>query len=125
MTVELLSQHHMEFLSLKGDCTGPSESTHVKMPHCWKSHALANYVINSISTGMLWQKVKQVYNDGVQGHFDSLYNYFDFAVLTVYITSFTLRFLTLIKVRIDRRFAYCKGGNFNIHIWAWFGCYIC
>ena len=51
---------------------------------------------------MLWQKVKQVYNDGVQGHFDSLYNYFDFAVLTVYITSFTLRFLTLIKVRIYR-----------------------
>ena len=22
-------------------------------------------------------------------------------------------------------FAYCKGGNFNIHIWAWFGYYIC
>ena len=22
---------------------------------------------------------------------------------------------------INRLFAYCKGGNFNIHIWAWFG----
>ena len=22
---------------------------------------------------------------------------------------------------INRPFAYCKGGNFNIHIWAWFG----
>ena len=22
-------------------------------------------------------------------------------------------------------FAYCKGGNFNIHIWAWFGYFIC
>ena len=22
-------------------------------------------------------------------------------------------------------FAYCKGGNFNIHIWAWFGYLIC
>ena len=21
---------------------------------------------------------------------------------------------------INRLFAYCKGGNFNIHIWAWF-----
>ena len=29
----------MGFLSLKGGCTGSSESTLVKMPHCWKSHA--------------------------------------------------------------------------------------
>ena len=28
-------------------------------------------------------------------------------------------------LRINRLFAYCKGGNFNIHIWAWFGYYIC
>ena len=26
---------------------------------------------------------------------------------------------------IDRLFAYCKGGNFNFHIWAWFGYFIC
>ena len=26
---------------------------------------------------------------------------------------------------INRLFAYCKGGNFNIHIWAWFGYFIC
>ena len=26
---------------------------------------------------------------------------------------------------INRLFAYCKGGNFNIHIWAWFGFLIC
>ena len=25
---------------------------------------------------------------------------------------------------INRIFAYCKGGNFNIHIWAWFGYFI-
>ena len=31
----------MEFLSLKGGCTGSFESTHVKMPHCWKSDATA------------------------------------------------------------------------------------
>ena len=41
MTVKLLTEHHLEFLSLKGGSTGSSESTHVKMPHCWKSHALA------------------------------------------------------------------------------------
>ena len=38
LTVKLLTEHHLEFLSLKGGCTGSSESTHVKMPHCWKSH---------------------------------------------------------------------------------------
>ena len=25
---------------------------------------------------------------------------------------------------INRLFAYCKGYNFNIHIWAWFGYFI-
>ena len=38
MTVKLLNEHHLEFLSLKGDCTGLSESIHVKIPHCRKSH---------------------------------------------------------------------------------------
>ena len=42
MIVKLLTEHHLEFLSLKGGCRGSSESTHVKMPHCWKSHALAH-----------------------------------------------------------------------------------
>ena len=41
MTVKLLTKHHLEFLSLKGGCTGSSESTLVKMPHCWKSHVAA------------------------------------------------------------------------------------
>ena len=41
MIVKLLTEPIWNFLSLKGDCTGSSESTHVKMPHCWKSHALA------------------------------------------------------------------------------------
>ena len=39
--VKLLTEHHLEFLSLKGGCRGSSESTHVKMLHCWKSHVLA------------------------------------------------------------------------------------
>ena len=41
MTVELLTEHHLEFLSLKGGCNGLSESTLVKLPHCWKSHVAA------------------------------------------------------------------------------------
>ena len=45
MIVRLLTEHHLEFLSLKGGCRGSSESTHVKMPHCWKSHALAILIL--------------------------------------------------------------------------------
>ena len=41
MTVKLLTEHHLESLSLEGGCTGLSESTLVKMPHCWKSHVMA------------------------------------------------------------------------------------
>ena len=41
MIVKLLTEHHLEFLSLKGGCRGSSESTHVKIPQCWKTHALA------------------------------------------------------------------------------------
>ena len=39
--VKLLTGHHLEFLSLKGGCTGSSESIHVKTPHCWKSYIAA------------------------------------------------------------------------------------
>ena len=42
MNLRLLAEHHLEFLSLKGGCTGLSESTLVKIPHCWKSHATAH-----------------------------------------------------------------------------------
>ena len=45
MIVKLLTEHLLEFLSLKVGCRGSSESTHVKMPHCWKSHATAHIVL--------------------------------------------------------------------------------
>ena len=50
MSVKLLTEHHLEFLSLKGGCKGSSESTLVKMPHCWKSHVAAQMVIESVHT---------------------------------------------------------------------------
>ena len=34
MNVKLQTEHHLEFLSLRGGCRGSLESTHVKMPHC-------------------------------------------------------------------------------------------
>ena len=44
LTLKLLTKHHLEFLSLKGGCTGSYESTLVKMPHCWKAHVTAQTV---------------------------------------------------------------------------------
>ena len=44
MIVKLLTEHHLEFLSFKAGCRGSLKSTHVKMPHCWKSHALAQII---------------------------------------------------------------------------------
>ena len=41
MIVKLLTEHRLEFLSLKEGYRDSSESKNVKMPHCWKSHALA------------------------------------------------------------------------------------
>ena len=40
---KLLTEHNLEFLSIKGGCKGSSESTLVKMPHCWKSHVAAHF----------------------------------------------------------------------------------
>ena len=53
MIVKLPTEHHLEFLSLKGGCRGSSESTLVKMPLCWKSHPLAllvcgKYLVTSV-----------------------------------------------------------------------------
>ena len=43
-SVKLLTEHLLEVLSLKGFCTGSSESTLVKMPQCWKSHIAAHII---------------------------------------------------------------------------------
>ena len=58
MIGKLLTEHHLEFLSLKGGCRGSSESTHVKMPQCWKSHAMAHIsltlaMLNNLCTTLL------------------------------------------------------------------------
>ena len=41
MSTKQLATRRLEFLSLKGGCTDSSESTLVKMPHCWKSDVTA------------------------------------------------------------------------------------
>ena len=44
MIVKLLTEHHLEFLSLTGDRGGWSESTLVKMSNCWKSQSTAHFL---------------------------------------------------------------------------------
>ena len=45
MALMLLTELHLEVLSLKGGCTGFSESTLVKIPHCLKSVVTAYYAM--------------------------------------------------------------------------------
>ena len=42
MSVKLLAEHHLDFVTLKGGSTGSSESTLGILPHFWKSHATAH-----------------------------------------------------------------------------------
>ena len=48
MIVKLLTEGHLELLSLKGCCRGSSEFKHVKMSLCWKSHTLAHIRVLTI-----------------------------------------------------------------------------
>ena len=43
MIVKLLTESHLESLSLKGGCRDSSESTLVKMSNCWKSQTAAQF----------------------------------------------------------------------------------
>ena len=61
MTVKLLTEQHLEFLSLKGGCKGPSESTLVKIPHCWKSRVAAQIMSQLSFRTMLCHSFKQLF----------------------------------------------------------------
>ena len=62
MSVKLLTEHHLEFLSLTGGCTGSYESTLVKISNCWKSHALALYISlqDKCSQRLAWKTYKKM-----------------------------------------------------------------
>ena len=60
MIVKLLTEHHLEFLSLKGDCRGSSESILVKMSNLL-FHATAHFANNKSCLAMLevwWNVVR-------------------------------------------------------------------
>ena len=64
MIVTLLTEHHLEFLSLKVGCRGSPESTFVKISNCWKSHAAAHFiwcnVINNQKCNSALEKVLSI-----------------------------------------------------------------
>ena len=74
MTVELLTEHHFEFLSLKGDCTGSSESMHVKNATLLEIHVHVtchgSYYENQVHQVKLLQKnlimAEQKYTKDIQ-----------------------------------------------------------
>ena len=49
---------------MKGDCTGSSESTLVKMPHCWKSHVVAHLVVDFSNKSEVVENLSEIYNVG-------------------------------------------------------------
>ena len=49
MSVKLLTENHLELLSLKGGCKASSESALVKKTHCWKSHVTAHVCVDGFN----------------------------------------------------------------------------
>ena len=62
MIDKLLTEHHFEFLSLKGGCRGSSESTLVKMSNCWKSQAAAQFIMCYIYVCKLFTNMSNLYS---------------------------------------------------------------
>ena len=75
MIVMLLTEHHLEFLSLKRGCRRSSGSTLVKMPYCWKSHSTARVSYMSAAASIKFIKKSRTYTilvlfqDFVETHF--------------------------------------------------------
>ena len=57
MSVKLLTEHHLRFLSLKGGCTDFSQSMLVKMPHCWKSRDTAHIPFQIVVSQLTWRAI--------------------------------------------------------------------
>ena len=74
MSVQLLTENHLEFLGLKGGYTGSSVSTLVKMPHCWKSRVTAQVIYASESwrlCSLVWvARIHTIYETKLGQHFN-------------------------------------------------------
>ena len=66
MTIKLLIKQHFDFLSLTRGCLGSSESTHVKISHCWKSHVTAQICLYGSKCKLLYNLMAEVVHNFVQ-----------------------------------------------------------
>ena len=60
VSVKPLTEYHLEVLSLKGGCTGSSESILVKMLYCWKSHVAAQFFLCLQTTDSDGKKLRRI-----------------------------------------------------------------
>ena len=66
MSLRLLTDHNLEFLCLKGGCTGSSESTLVKIPHCLKSRLISIFglaILRKIGLEKMKMKRTRIYKE--------------------------------------------------------------
>ena len=70
MIVKLLTEHHLERLSLKEGCRASSESKLVKMSNCWKSNAAAQIVSICFSNQTGEQDVQMTNDKKVVSHYN-------------------------------------------------------
>ena len=69
MLVMLLTEYHLELISLKGGCTSSSESTFVRMPHRWKSHVTAQFSVSDQLTAK-WYSEHKLFVCTLDGNMD-------------------------------------------------------
>ena len=110
MNIKLLTEHHLEILSLKGDCTGLSGAIHVKMSHCWTSHVAAQFCSMTILFICKYIQDSKIQN---------LVKYPNGVVQSIYKVFYSL-ISKMLKIHI---FSYCymfiltqKGHYSNMHI---------
>ena len=97
MSLRLLTEHHSAPLSLKGGCTGSSESTLVRMPHCWKTYVTAHITCIQL-TVQLTNKYKEMGSRRKPLCFYKICNLFFF-----YFSAFIYFFMHLMRFRTLRR----------------------
>ena len=66
MSVKLLIKHHLDYRSLKGGCTGSSESTLVKIPHYWKPYVAAHMCCLHSYQGVAFQDMINTISSNVE-----------------------------------------------------------
>ncbi|ELT98254.1 hypothetical protein CAPTEDRAFT_220330 [Capitella teleta] len=57
-----------------------------------------NITESSSFAGLVWIECKQIYSSGAKKHFMQYYNYMDFALLALYLCSYTLRFVAMKRI---------------------------